>query len=58
MHATLSIAVVLWVCVRLTPGRCRGGDLADRLEKAAQQVKTAYSECPSYDVVSGGEARS
>ena len=46
--------VVLCVCVRLTPGRCRGGDLADRLEKAAQQVKTAYSECPSYDVVRWG----
>jgi hypothetical protein len=25
--------------------------LADRLEQAAQDVKTAYSECPSYDVV-------
>lgn len=27
--------------------------LAERLEAAAQTVKTAYSECPSYDVVRG-----
>jgi hypothetical protein len=30
---------------------CRDGRLADRLEQAAQLVKAAYSECPSYDVV-------
>lgn len=29
----------------------RDGHLADRLEQAAQDVKAAYSECPSYDVV-------
>ena len=28
------------------------GRLAERLEQAAQAVKTAYSECPSYDMVS------
>lgn len=29
----------------------RDGRLADRLERAAQDVKAAFSECPSYDVV-------
>ena len=27
------------------------GDLAERLERASQAVKTVYSECPSYDIV-------
>jgi DNA ligase-1 len=31
-----------------------GTALADELEAAAQVVKQAYSECPSYDVVSEG----
>ncbi len=30
----------------------KGPKLADALERAAQQVKQAYSECPAYDVVS------
>lgn len=30
----------------------RDGRLADRLEQAAQVVKQAYSECPTYDEVS------
>jgi hypothetical protein len=45
-HLTAA-AAVLCVCV------CRDGQLASRLEQAAQDVKAAYSECPSYDVVRG-----
>ncbi|KAF6253198.1 ATP-dependent DNA ligase [Scenedesmus sp. NREL 46B-D3] len=29
----------------------KDGKLADRLEQASQTVKTAYSECPSYDML-------
>jgi DNA ligase-1 len=38
-------------------GGAKEGQLADRLEQASQAVKQAYSECPSYDVVSLGFGR-
>jgi hypothetical protein len=44
---TFSVVYCAWCCCCC----CRDGKLADRLEQASQIVKTAYSECPSYDMV-------
>lgn len=35
------------------PLQDNGVELAERMERASQLVKQVYSECPSYDVVSG-----
>jgi hypothetical protein len=52
--AEQSVLVALGHAVQLHQGGSsdKDGKLADRLERAAQLVKQAYSECPSYDVVS------
>lgn len=53
--AEQSVLVALGHAVQLHQGGSsdKDGKLADRLERAAQLVKQAYSECPSYDVVRG-----
>ncbi len=52
--AEQSVLVALGHAAQLHQGGSsdKDGKLAERLEVAAQLVKQAYSECPSYDVVS------
>eukprot|EP00882_Tetradesmus_deserticola_P018805 GHRQ01020193.1.p1 GENE.GHRQ01020193.1~~GHRQ01020193.1.p1 ORF type:complete len:419 (+),score=239.96 GHRQ01020193.1:148-1257(+) len=45
------VAIAHAVLLHKEGSKDKDGKLADRLEQASQTVKTAYSECPSYDML-------
>ena len=46
---TVLVSLAHAVLLHKQGGSTGGGDLANKLEEAAQAVKLAYSQCPSYD---------